>query len=213
MIGRHIAGLVLAMGTLGAVFSAYEDVGIRASISGHVINRKLPDTIVYLNELLPANLRREIDAQTPPTVAAYLSFCKDAFKTHHNRAGRLRFMLAPTGPQRCTDRVACAAVVGEGDHRHATSLAVFQCAGQDVVLGCQLVIFLGVGDGCRAQLGGLVPQQVQLARPRLGIAAQGSQCGVDLGEPCPCRPQRRKVGAAVSIERISLLADRQQALV
>lgn len=93
------------MGTLGAVFSAYEDVGMRASISGHVINRKLPDTIVYLNELLPANLRREIDAQTPPTVAAYLSFCKDAFKTHHNRAGRLRFMLAPSGPQRCTEEL------------------------------------------------------------------------------------------------------------
>lgn len=90
------------METLGAVFSAYEDVGIRASISGHVINRKLPDTIVYLNELLPEKLKREIDAQVPPTTQEFLSFCKEAFRLYHNKAGRLRFMIAPSGPQRCS---------------------------------------------------------------------------------------------------------------
>ena len=74
------------METLGAGFSAYEDVGIRASISGHVINRKLPDTIVYLNELLPEKLKREIDAQVPPTTQEFLSFCKEAFRLYHNQA-------------------------------------------------------------------------------------------------------------------------------
>jgi len=97
------------MGTLGAVFQAYEDVGIRASVSGHVINRRLPDTIVYLNELLPASLRREIEAQVPPTTNEYIEFSKEAFKRYHNRAGRLRFMVAPSGPQRCTVELMQAA--------------------------------------------------------------------------------------------------------
>jgi 5-methylthioadenosine/S-adenosylhomocysteine deaminase len=90
------------METLGAVFEAYDDVGIRASISGHVVNRRLPETIVYLKELLPDGLKREIEAQVPPTTNEFIAFSQEAFRRYHNRAGRLRFMMAPSGPQRCT---------------------------------------------------------------------------------------------------------------
>lgn len=98
-----------SMETLGAVFQAYEDVGLRASISGHVIDRKLPDTIVYLNDLLPGALKREIDAQTPPSVEEFTAFCDEALARYHGRAGRLRFMPAPSGPQRCTEALMQAA--------------------------------------------------------------------------------------------------------
>lgn len=98
-----------SMETLGAVFQAYEDVGLRASVSGHVIDRKLPDTIVYLNDLLPDGLKREIDAQTPPTAEEFTSFCGAALARYHGRAGRLRFMPAPSGPQRCTEGLMQAA--------------------------------------------------------------------------------------------------------
>ena len=92
-----------SMETLGAVFQAYEDVGLRASISGHVINRKLPDSIVYLNDYLPADLKREVEAQEPPSESEFAAFCAEALERYHNRAGRLRFMPAPSGPQRCTE--------------------------------------------------------------------------------------------------------------
>ena len=92
-----------SMENIGAVFQAYEDVGIRASVSGHVINRKLPDTIVYLNDHLSDDLKREVDAQVPPTAEEFTAFCEEALSLYHNRAGRLRFMPAPSGPQRCTE--------------------------------------------------------------------------------------------------------------
>ena len=125
------------MGTLGAVFSAYEDVGIRASISGHVINRKIPDTIVYLNDLLLDDLKREIAAQEPPTTEDYLSFCREAFKTHHNRAGRLRFMLSPSGPQRCTPDLMrgadeLARAHGVPFHTHIVESKVQAVSGQEL---------------------------------------------------------------------------------
>ena len=98
-----------SMETIGAAFDAYEDVGLRASISGHVINRKLPDTIVHLNDLLPDDLRREIDEQEPATADEFMAFCEEAYSRYHGRAGRLRFMPAPSGPQRCTEPLMQAA--------------------------------------------------------------------------------------------------------
>ena len=98
-----------SMESIGAVFQAYEDVGLRASISGHVINIKLPDSIVYLNDLLPGDLKREIDEMVPPTADEFAAFCEEAFSLYHNRAGRLRFMPAPSGPQRCTEPLMRAA--------------------------------------------------------------------------------------------------------
>ncbi len=98
-----------SMESIGAVFQAYEDVGLRASVSGHVINRKLPDSIVYLNDLLPGDLKREIDEMVPPTADEFAAFCEEALSLYHNRAGRLRFMPAPSGPQRCTEPLMRAA--------------------------------------------------------------------------------------------------------
>ena len=98
-----------SMETIGAVFQAYEDVGLRASISGHVINRRLPDSIVHLNDLLPGDLKREVDAMEPPTADDFAAFCEEAHALYDGRAGRLRFMPAPSGPQRCTEPLMRAA--------------------------------------------------------------------------------------------------------
>ena len=105
-----------SMESLGAVFQAYEDVGLRASISGHVIDRKLPDTIVYLNDHLPDDLRREVDEQVPPTADEFAAFCEEAHSLYHDRAGRLRFMPAPSGPQRCTEPLMRAADAFAREH-------------------------------------------------------------------------------------------------
>ena len=45
-----------SMEALGAVFQAYEDLGIRANVSGHMINKPFTDTIPYANEVLPEAL-------------------------------------------------------------------------------------------------------------------------------------------------------------
>lgn len=94
---------------LEAVFQAYEDVGLRATISGHVVNRPFLDTIPFTRELVPAALQQEADALGATDDAAFFEHCRDAFSRHHGRAGRLNFMVAPSAPQRCTPELMAAA--------------------------------------------------------------------------------------------------------
>ncbi|AUS80956.1 amidohydrolase [Actinoalloteichus sp. AHMU CJ021] len=89
---------------LAAVFDAYELAGIRANVSGHVINKPFVDTLPFVEEVLRPDLLDEVRAITPPRTDEYLDFSRRAFERHHERAGgRLRYMVAPSGPQRCTD--------------------------------------------------------------------------------------------------------------
>jgi 5-methylthioadenosine/S-adenosylhomocysteine deaminase len=118
------------------VFQAYEDAGIRANVSGHVIDRPLPVTIPYLDGLLPDDVRDEVNALPPPSVEDYIDFCREAFQRFHNRAGRLRFMIAPSGPQRCTEALMHAAdelarAHGSPFHTHILETKVQAVAGQE----------------------------------------------------------------------------------
>lgn len=104
---------------LAAVFRAYEDAGIRANCSGHVINRQFLDTLPFAKEFLPDELIELFAAAPPPTTEAYLEFAEEAVRRFHGRAGRLRYVIAPSGPQRCTDDLLAAAA--EFADRHDTA--------------------------------------------------------------------------------------------
>lgn len=95
---------------LAAVFQAYEDVGLRATISGHVVDRPFLDTIPFTRELVPAALCAEADSLGTADGAAWLAHCRDAVANHHGRAGRLNFMVAPSAPQRCTPELMLEAM-------------------------------------------------------------------------------------------------------
>ncbi|MBW3095961.1 amidohydrolase family protein [Pseudohoeflea coraliihabitans] len=87
---------------LGTVFSAYDEAGIRANVSSGLMNRPYLDTLAYGREVFPARVQAQLDF--PLTGAdEYTTFCEAVFRTLHNSGdGRLRYMLAPSGPQRCT---------------------------------------------------------------------------------------------------------------
>lgn len=87
---------------LAAVFQAYEDVGLRATISGHVVDRPFLDTIPFTRDLVPPELCAQADALGTADGAEWLDHCRHALEHHHGRAGRLNFMVAPSAPQRCT---------------------------------------------------------------------------------------------------------------
>lgn len=87
---------------LGTVFRAYEDAGIRANVSSAVMNIPALDTLPYAREVFPADVQARLDPGPPITAAAYLEYCGAAFDAFDGRAGRLRFMVAPSAPQRCT---------------------------------------------------------------------------------------------------------------
>lgn len=87
---------------LAAVFDSYEEMGIRANVSGHVISKPFIDTLPFVTEYLPENIIREVRSVAVPTTEEYLAFSREAFATHHGRAnGRLSYMVAPSAPQRC----------------------------------------------------------------------------------------------------------------
>jgi 5-methylthioadenosine/S-adenosylhomocysteine deaminase len=104
---------------LDAVFRAYEDAGIRANCSGHVINKQFLDTLPYAREFLPEELLEIFEGAPPSTTEQYLEFATEAVRRFHGRAGRLRYVIAPSGPQRCTDDLLAAAA--EFADRHDTA--------------------------------------------------------------------------------------------
>jgi 5-methylthioadenosine/S-adenosylhomocysteine deaminase len=91
---------------LGSVFRAYDDIGMRANVSGHVINRPFFETIPYLEDALPERLKQKFLSIAPVGLAEYLDFCREAIAQFHDTAdGRLRYVVAPSGPQRCTEEL------------------------------------------------------------------------------------------------------------
>lgn len=94
---------------LDAVFGAYEEAGIRANISGHIINKPFVDTLPFTGELLDGGLLDQVRALPVPSAEEYLAFSREAFSRYRDRAGgRLAYMVAPSGPQRCTDDLLSA---------------------------------------------------------------------------------------------------------
>jgi 5-methylthioadenosine/S-adenosylhomocysteine deaminase len=91
---------------LGSVFRAYQDIGMRANVSGHVINRPFFETIPYLEETLPERLKEKFLRVPPIGLADYMDFCTEAVNRFHGAGnGRLRYVVAPSGPQRVTEEL------------------------------------------------------------------------------------------------------------
>lgn len=108
---------------LAEVFQAYDDAGIRANVSGHIMDRPFLDTIPFAREMVPAALQAKTAGIALPRLSDYLAFCKAATSRFHDRSGRLRFMVAPSAPQRCTEDTMLAAdeyarSIGSPFHTH-----------------------------------------------------------------------------------------------
>lgn len=93
---------VFSIDRLGVVFSAYEDAGIRANVTNSVINIPVLDSLPFVRDVMPADMQAKLDTGTPITGAAYADYCEAAFAAFDGRAGRLRYMISPSAPQRCT---------------------------------------------------------------------------------------------------------------
>jgi 5-methylthioadenosine/S-adenosylhomocysteine deaminase len=90
------------MQAIDAVFQAYADLGIRANVSGHMMDRPFVDTLPYLHHYLPRRLADEIYCLPVTTPDMYADFARAVVRRYHDYLDRLRFFVAPSGPQRCT---------------------------------------------------------------------------------------------------------------
>ena len=121
---------------LDAVFQAYDDVGLRATISGHVVDRPFLDTIPFTRDFVDTDLAAQADALGSADKDAWLAHCKDAFTRLHGRSGRLNFMVAPSAPQRCTvdlmqDAMALAEEHDAPFHTHILETKLQAVTGQE----------------------------------------------------------------------------------
>jgi len=117
--------------TLGTVFQAYDDVGIRANCSGHVLDRPYVESVPYADEVFPAAILEEARRSPVPSVDQYVAFSREAIKRFH-RKGRMRYVVAPSGPQRCTEELLLAASELSAEHDTAYHTHVQETKGQAV---------------------------------------------------------------------------------
>jgi 5-methylthioadenosine/S-adenosylhomocysteine deaminase len=88
---------------LSAVFDAYRDIGIRANCSSRLFDRRYLDAIPYLSDYLEPRELAVLDSLGTRGTEHYIQLCEQALSEFHGSAsGRLRYVLAPSGPQRCT---------------------------------------------------------------------------------------------------------------
>src|SRR5258708_10746378 len=111
-----------SLSALDAVFRGYEEIGIRANCSGNIVNKPYIDSIPFVDEMLPPELLTKARAVPTRTVDEYLAFSKEALARYDGRAGRLRYVIAPSGHQPCTDELFIAA--DELSREHDTTLHV-----------------------------------------------------------------------------------------
>src|SRR6266516_1805677 len=106
---------------LGPTIQGYVDAGLRVGAAPMIWNRPFTQTMPYLDAIMPKTERDWID-RTPPAVNAILDFHSRLVKEWDRRQGRVHVLLAPAGPQRCTDellRAFAAAVETEGRPIHS----------------------------------------------------------------------------------------------
>lgn len=99
-----------SLDALGAVFGAYDEAGIRASCSGNMVDRNYINTLPFVDELIPRELLDQARSTTPTTAKEFIEFAETAIERFDGGPGaRLRYAIAPSGPQRCTDELFEAA--------------------------------------------------------------------------------------------------------
>ena len=121
---------------LATVFRAYGETGLRANVSSGIMNVAPLDAVPDGQKIVPPQLATLLDFGQPMPFSVYRDFAETVFDTlHETHNGRLRFMLAPSAPQRCTPDfyVGCydmAVERGVPFHTHVLETRVQRQTGQ-----------------------------------------------------------------------------------
>jgi cytosine/adenosine deaminase-related metal-dependent hydrolase len=90
------------------------------------------DTLPCARRFLSDELLYLFGAAPPPTTEHYFEFATEAVRRFHGTAGRLRYVIAPSGPQRCTDDLLAAAAEFADRHDTAYHMHVLETKVQQV---------------------------------------------------------------------------------
>ncbi|MBD3886672.1 amidohydrolase family protein [Phormidium tenue FACHB-886] len=86
----------------GAVAQAYVDLGVRASLSFHAINKPLHETVPYLTDHLSDEQKQSFISASACTPAEWESVFRQLYHDWHGQAELITTVLAPSASQRVT---------------------------------------------------------------------------------------------------------------
>lgn len=115
---------VLDLAKTEAVVRAYDDAGLRVFLAPAVTDLSVFDTMPLDVATLPPALQQEVREAKAPPIEAELETLEEIVRRLSARAGRVRPMLGPSGPQRSSDRLLAWCLdrserYGCGVHTHA----------------------------------------------------------------------------------------------
>ncbi len=105
---------------MDAAARAYADIGLRAWVTVDMWDMPLLDCVPYARDVIPADLQREIEALPNADCAAQLELFDTQFAAWHGHDERIRIVIAPCGPQRCS--VELMEAINELSQRHGIPL-------------------------------------------------------------------------------------------
>ncbi len=130
-----------------AAIQAYLDAGLRAWVTVDLWDVGLLDCLPYLRSIIPAAVQREIEALPAASTRDQLALFQRHFEKWHGCQGRIRILIAPCGPQRCSagmlreiGRLADALDIPIHSHTLETKLQAVQAREQ---WGKSVVEYLG----------------------------------------------------------------------
>jgi guanine deaminase len=130
--------------TIGAVFRAYEDAGLRAFVGVSLFDRQYFRAVPFVEEEMPPETLAELAARPAPESDLLVELARDLVRRRGPaRGGRVSACVAPSAPQRCTDEllVAVLGLARDEDtpaviHVHETRL---QAVTAQSLYGCTMV--------------------------------------------------------------------------
>lgn len=81
---------------------AYRDLGLRAWVTVDMWDLPFMESLPFVKEIIPDDVRRELDALPTLSVDEYKKLFESHAANWHGHDDRLRVLLAPCGPQRCS---------------------------------------------------------------------------------------------------------------
>ena len=121
------------MAALDGVMQAYTDAGLRAQVATTLGDRRYLDGLPFARALCPPALRDTLDATSPLPLATQVAFFESAVARWHGQAGgRLRIMLGPRGPQRCSPPLLQQVAALSTHHGSAVHMHVLETRTQAV---------------------------------------------------------------------------------
>lgn len=101
---------------MGAVMQAYLDIGMRANVAANLSDKPWYKKLPFLDERLSPEMKRRFEPVD--NASGLLAITNDIVKQWHTRDGRIQYVVAPSGPQRCTDEF----LLGLADLAHSHDL-------------------------------------------------------------------------------------------